>query len=136
MTLRKARPLSVDPVIVKENRVLLVKKRFAPHKGYWALPGGFVEKGETLKEAVAREAREETGLEVRPVNMIGVYDDPKRDPRGVVSAAYLCDVVSGEMKTSRETSEVRFFGFEEIPKKLAADHSKIISDTLKIIRWW
>ncbi len=130
------RALAVDTVIVKGNKILLVRRRYPPFRGYWALPGGFVEKGETMKQAAVREAREETGLEIRPVNMIGVYDDPKRDPRGTVSAAYLCDVAGGKIRTSQETSGIRFFGFDEIPDKLAADHSKIIHDTLKIIRWW
>jgi 8-oxo-dGTP diphosphatase len=136
MPLSRARPLAVDAIIIKDNRILLIRRAHPPFKGEWALPGGFVEKGETLKEAVAREAKEETGLEVRPVNMIGVYDDPGRDPRGAVSAAYMCEVVSGEAGPSDESLEARFFSITEIPEGLAADHSRIVQDTLKLVRWW
>jgi len=108
----------------------LVKRRFQPYKDYWAFPGGIVEYGETVENAAIREAKEETGLDVRIERLIGVYSDPKRDPRGhYVSVCFLCEPVGGTLKTSDETKEVKAVTKEElIPIKLAFDHRKILDD--------
>src|SRR5215203_2202919 len=86
--------IMVDVVVPsEEGRILLIRRGTEPYEGYWALPGGFVEVGETLEEAAAREAEEETGLEIEIVRLIGVYSDPDRDPRGHnVSCVYLARV--------------------------------------------
>src|ERR671916_789742 len=83
--------LMVDVVVPsEEGQVLLIRRASDPYEGQWALPGGFVEVGETLEDAAVREAGEETGLEVEVVRLVGVYSDPARDPRGHnVSCAYL-----------------------------------------------
>jgi 8-oxo-dGTP diphosphatase len=132
--------LVVDAVVIKNKEILLVrreKKPFEPFEGYWALPGGFVETGEILKKAVAREVLEETGLKVSPQKIIGVYDDPKRDTRGhMVSVVFLCSVKGGKLKPQpEEVSGARFFTIPEIRKlKIAFDHRKIINDALKMRR--
>ncbi|MCX6814049.1 MAG: NUDIX hydrolase [Candidatus Aenigmarchaeota archaeon] len=132
--------LVVDAVVIKNKEILLVrreKKPFEPFEGYWALPGGFVERGEILKKAVSREVLEETGIKVTPRKIIGIYDDPKRDPRGhMVSAVFLCTPKGGKLKPQKEeVKEIRFFPVTEIRKlKIAFDHRKIINDALKLQR--
>ena len=124
--------LTVDPLIVtKGNEVVLVKRKFNPFRGHYALPGGFVEYGEKVEEACVREALEETGLKVRIEKIAGVYSDPKRDPRGhVISIVFLCRQVGGKLaKETRETREVKAFARHELKKlKLAFDHGKILKD--------
>ena len=72
---------TVDIVILKENDLLLIRRGREPFRGKWALPGGFIEYGETAEEAAVREAAEETGLTVELEGILGVYSDPNRDPR-------------------------------------------------------
>jgi len=124
--------LAVDAVIVtRDKKVVLVKRKFFPFIGSYALPGGFVEYGETIEKACVREAFEETGLKVKIVRLLGVYSDPKRDPRGhTVSPVFLCRPVAGELKeSSGESYDVRAFGRGELRKmKLAFDHGKILKD--------
>ena len=88
--------LTIDAVVIKNKKILLVKRKRRALIGYWALPGGFVERGETLKGAVSKEVLEETGIKVAAGKIIGIYDDPKRDPGGhTVSVAFLCYVIGG-----------------------------------------
>ena len=84
------RPVAADSVILKENQVLLIKRGHEPFKDMWALPGGFIEDLESAEEACIREAKEETGLDVKIKKMVGVYSDPERDPRKVISIVFLC----------------------------------------------
>ena len=129
--------LAIDAVVIKNKKILLMKRKNEPFKDYWAIPGGFVEMGETLMKAVKREALEETGLKVSPKKIIGVYDNPKRDSRGhVVSVAFLCRPMGGKLRPQeQEVSDVRFFSVPEIRKlKIAFDHRKIINDAMKMRR--
>ncbi len=122
--------LMVDVVVPsEEGRVLLIRRGSDPYEGYWALPGGFVEVGETLEAAAAREAEEETGLRVEVVRLVGVYSDPDRDPRGHnVSCAYLARVREGEPSAATDAAEVSFLDPSTV--ELAFDHEKIIADAL------
>ncbi len=122
--------LMVDVVVPsEEGRILLIRRATDPYEGYWALPGGFVEVGETLEDAAAREAEEETGLEVEVVRLVGVYSDPDRDPRGHnVSCAYLARVREGEPSAASDAAEVSFLDPSEVD--LAFDHERIIADAL------
>lgn len=129
--MKKSIVLTADPIIITDDeKVVLVKRNFDPYKDHWALPGGIVEYGETVEDAVVREAKEETGLDIKPEKLAGVYSDPGRDPRGhFVSVCFLSKVVGGEMGISEETGEVRAFSRKELKSaKLAFDHEKILRD--------
>ncbi|MHC1636266.1 MAG: NUDIX domain-containing protein, partial [Candidatus Methanospirareceae archaeon] len=78
--MRRNPVLTVDVVIKKDEGYVFIKRKKEPYKGWWAIPGGIVEYGETVEEAARREAKEETGLDVRLIKLIGVYSDPSRDP--------------------------------------------------------
>ena len=121
--------LMVDVVIPSERGVVLIRRASEPFAGQWALPGGFVELGETVEEAAAREAAEETGLAVEVARLIGVYSEPERDPRGHnVSVAFLVRVLSGELAAATDASEVSVLNPSSV--ELAFDHRRIIDDAL------
>lgn len=126
------RPTTVDAVVVDGGRVLLVKRRFDPFKGRWALPGGFVEEGETVENAAKREAFEETGIKVKLVKFVGVYSDPKRDSRGTISVAFLAKPLSKKIKGDVEVEDVKWFSLDELPS-IAFDHAKIIEDARRML---
>ncbi|MGB9978698.1 NUDIX domain-containing protein [Methanobacterium sp.] len=115
--------------------VVLIKRKYDPYKGSWALPGGFVEWGETVESAVVREVKEETGLEVDIIKLVGVYSDPKRDPRGhTVTVCYLTRKVKGNLKADTDASIAQYFKKDEILKlKLAFDHDIILKDAFKLL---
>jgi len=122
--------LMVDVVIPSERGVVLIRRASEPFAGQWALPGGFVELGETVEEAAAREAAEETGLAVEVARLIGVYSEPERDPRGHnVSVAFLVRVLSGELAAATDASEVSVLDPSSV--ELAFDHRRIIDDALR-----
>ncbi len=122
--------LMVDVVVPsEEGRILLIRRASDPYEGQWALPGGFVEVGETVEQAARREAAEETGLAVELARLVGVYSDPERDPRGHnVSVAFLARVLSGDLVAATDASEVAVLDPSSV--ELAFDHRKIIEDAL------
>ena len=120
--------LTVDGIVLFKDGIVLVKRGRDPFKGYYALPGGIVEYGERVEDAVLREVKEETGLECEIVDLVGVYSDPDRDPRGhFVTICYLLKVKGGKFKAGSYADEVKVFKLDELPK-LAFDHSKILKD--------
>ncbi len=119
--------LTVDALIIYERKIVLIRRRNPPYQGWYALPGGFVEVGETVEQAVVREAKEETGLEIELQKLLGVYSEPERDPRGhTVSVCFLAKG-SGNLKAGSDAKDTGLFGIHEIPK-LAFDHNKIIEE--------
>jgi len=120
------RPVAADALIVREGKIVLVKRGREPFEGKWALPGGFVDSGESVEEACVREAKEETGLDVRVKELVGVFSNPRRDPRGTVGIAFLCEAMGGEMKGGDDAREAAWFPLEELPE-LAFDHKEIIN---------
>ncbi|WP_462272345.1 NUDIX domain-containing protein [Methanohalophilus sp.] len=119
--------LTVDGVIILNGKIVLIKRKNEPYRGSFALPGGFVEIGETTEEAVKREVMEETGLLIEILKLVGVYSDPSRDPRGhTVSVAYLA-VGKGEPKADTDAAEVGCFESNNLPE-LAFDHQRILND--------
>ncbi len=127
--------LTVDGIVNVQNEkgefdgIVLIERKYPP-VGF-ALPGGFVEVGETVEEAVVREMKEETGLDVVLLRQFRVYSDPNRDPRfHTVSVVFEC-VARGEPKGSDDAKVARVFRYDEIPmEKLVFDHSKILRDYL------
>jgi 8-oxo-dGTP diphosphatase len=121
--------LMVDVVIPSERGVVLIRRGSEPFKGKWALPGGFVEVGETVEEAADRETAEETSLVVEVARLVGVYSDPERDPRGHnVSVAFLVRVLGGELAPATDAAEVAVLDPASV--ELAFDHRRIIEDAL------
>ena len=124
--------LSVDCIVFdRDDRLLLIKRGNPPFKGRYALPGGFVDVGETVEDAALRELREETGIDGKVLRLIGVYSDPKRDPRGhTVSAAFLIKPRSAKVVSGDDAASAEFVSdWREL--KLAFDHGKILADALK-----
>ena len=119
--------LTVDALILYDAKIVLIKRLNPPYKDQFALPGGFVEVGETVEAAALREAKEETGLEIELIKLLGVYSEPSRDPRGhTVTVCFLARGF-GKLKAGSDAKDIRLFGFNEIPK-LAFDHNKIIEN--------
>ncbi|MGC1122668.1 MAG: NUDIX hydrolase [Candidatus Methanofastidiosia archaeon] len=124
--------VTVDGVIINGERILLIKRGYDPFKGFWALPGGFVEYGETTEHAAVRETEEETGLRCEINRLVGVYSAPDRDPRGhTISIAYVMSVREGEMKAGDDAAAAAWHNVSELPEKIAFDHFNIIRDALK-----
>lgn len=119
--------LAVDAIIVLQEGIVLIRRDRPPYEGCYALPGGFVEPGESVEEAVCREAREETGLELELLGLVGVYSRPDRDPRGhVVSLCYLARG-RGELRSGSDARSAEVFGIDELPP-LAFDHDQMMRD--------
>jgi len=123
--------LTVDGAILKNKKILLIRRKNPPFRNRWALPGGFVDYGEKVEDAVVREVEEETGLKTKIKELIGVYSDPKRDPRGhTVSVVYLLDMINNEINSGDDASDAKFFHLDDLPD-LSFDHKKIINDIVR-----
>jgi mutator protein MutT len=124
--------VGVGAVIVEQNRVLLIRRGTPPLLGEWSLPGGVLECGETLREAVVREAREETGLVVETGEMLGVYErlirgDEERVRYHYVLIDFLCRPVSGDLEAGSDAADVRWFTRDELPAlNLAYDANDVV----------
>jgi len=124
--------LTVDCVVFDPGgRLLLIRRRNPPFRGQYALPGGYVEYGETTESAASRELAEETGLVAVNLSLVGVYSDPHRDPRGhLVSIAYWIDVASHDPHAGDDAADVEFVAnWEDLD--LAFDHRKIVDDAVR-----
>ena len=129
-------PLLATDVIVRlwdgdTFKGIVLIERMNPPLGL-AIPGGFVEVGERVEDAAVREMKEEIGLEVKLVGLLGVYSDPNRDPRAhVVSVVWVGDA-HGEPKAGSDAKKVKVYKLEEIPlDRLVFDHAQIIKDFLR-----
>lgn len=134
--------LTVDAVLLKGREVLLIRRGRDPFRGSWAIPGGFVDVGERVEDAARRELVEETGLRGDIVDLLGVWSDPARDPRGhTVSVVFVCkiggivDVRDTPMRVAErsrpaghdgdDAGEARWFPLDALPD-VAFDHADIL----------
>ncbi|AGW14060.1 NUDIX domain-containing protein [Megalodesulfovibrio gigas] len=126
---------TVDVVIYDPARGVLLIERKNPPPG-WALPGGFVDEGETVEAAAIREAREETGLDVVLTGLLGVYSDPARDPRKhTMSTVFIGQAVDpGAFAAGDDAGAARFFPLGAWPEVVAFDHRQILEDFRALLR--
>ncbi len=121
-----------------EDKILLIKRNTVPFKGYWGLPGGRMDPGETIEQTVVRECKEETGLDVAVVKKIGEYvekgikDDVDYE---YYPTCFLVKVVGGEMKRQEsEIQDIKVFSLKELPEPLGFEHDKMITDYLRLTK--
>lgn len=123
---------TVDVVIqLAGDRVVLIRRQNPPHG--WALPGGFVDEGERLDRAAAREAREETGLDVRLDEQFHTYSDPRRDPRRHTLSTVFLGRAEGEPRGGDDAAEARAFPWDGLPADIVFDHREILADVRRYL---
>jgi ADP-ribose pyrophosphatase YjhB (NUDIX family) len=133
---RYRNPIPAVDIIIEfqEKGLILIERQKPPHG--WALPGGFVEYRESLEEAAVREAKEETGLEVRLLGQLHSYSDPKRDPRQHVITTVFVARGRGTPQAASDAQSLAIFSPENLPDHLAFDHGLILQDYLKVRQEW
>jgi len=125
-------PVPTVDIIIEIQRedgkegIVLIKRKNPPHG--WAIPGGFVDYGESLEEAAVREAKEETSLDVQLKKQLHTYSDPDRDPRQHTISTVFVASARGRPKAEDDAQEIGIFTKEEINFSLAFDHNKILTD--------
>ncbi|MCP4133520.1 MAG: NUDIX hydrolase [bacterium] len=117
---------TADILIEIDGKIVLIKRKNPPHG--WAIPGGFVDYGESLEAAAVREAYEETSLNVSLVRQFHTYSDPSRDPRQHTLTTVFIATAEGEPVAADDAQEVGLFSREDLPKDLAFDHAEILED--------
>ncbi len=126
--------LTADIFIFDDDlNFILIKRGNDPYKDCWALPGGFVEYGESVETAAIREAKEETSIDVELIDLVNVYSKPDRDPRGhTVTVAYIAKGDFDTRKADDDAKDINVFNARELDEiELAFDHEQIIKDCIK-----
>ena len=124
--------IAADVIIEYGEGIVLIERKNEPHG--WAIPGGFVDVGESLERAAVREALEETSLHVELREMLYVYGKPGRDPRGhTVTVVYIGEG-TGRLKAADDAKGARVFTYETLPDHIAFDHREIIADYFTLIQ--
>ena len=124
---------TVDIIIEKNDKIVLIRRKNEPFKGKLAMPGGFVNEGELIEDRAIKEAEEETSLNVKLKEILGVYSIPNRDPRGhLMTTVFVAKPISGKVKGGDDASYAAWFKIDKkILNELSFDHKKIITDYLK-----
>lgn len=117
---------TVDVIIEITDGIILVNRKNPPPG--WAIPGGFVDYGESLEDAVQREAKEETGLDIQLIRQFHTYSDPERDPRHHTVSTIFIAKAEGKPKAGDDAKEVGIFTKHTLPKDIAFDHRQILED--------
>jgi len=117
---------TVDIIIEITDKIVLIKRRNPPYG--WALPGGFVDYGESVEMAAQREAREETGLELTELQQFHCYSDPRRDPRRHTISVVFIARASGEPRPGDDAADIGLFDQNMLPEAIAFDHRQILAD--------
>ena len=117
---------TVDIIIEVEGGIVLIERKNPPHG--WAIPGGFVDYGETVEAAAIREAKEETGLDVELTVLLGVYSDPSRDPRHHTISTVFVAAATGQPVADDDAADAGVFTEDTLPDDIAFDHSGILAD--------
>ncbi len=134
--------ITVDAIVFGYSRekgvsILLIKRKYDPFKGSWAIPGGFVLEEESLEEAVARELYEETGVKINYLEQLYTFGKPERDPRKrIITVAYFGLVKANQfekLKATTDAEEAEWFNFNKLPQ-LAFDHQKILNVAIERLR--
>ena len=130
--------VTADAVLFAEKDgqmyVLLIQRGNDPYKGYWAFPGGFLEMDETVARCAERELEEETGILMTSMQLVGIYSDVERDPRGrVITAAYTAMTTMPEAIAADDAAAAKWWPLNALPK-LAFDHDKILADGMKVLK--
>jgi 8-oxo-dGTP diphosphatase len=130
---RPVTPLLTADIIIEladrpERPIVLIERKYPPYG--WAIPGGFVDVGETVERAAVREAREETSLYVRLITLLGCYSDPARDDRGHTASVVYVAEATGEPCAQDDARTLRVFSPDDLPHPLAFDHGRILGDYL------
>ena len=137
MTKYKSPSLTTDVFIYNNKKeFILIKRKNNPYKNYWALPGGFVEYGETVENAAIREAKEETNIDVKIKHLINVYSDPNRDSRGhTVTVAYTATGDFEKADANDDACDIGIYTIDDLKNlEIAFDHLKIIKDAFELIK--
>ncbi len=118
--------ITVDIIIEINSGIILIKRKNPPHG--WAIPGGFVDYGESLEDCARREAKEETGLDINLLRQFHTYSDPSRDPRHHTVSTIFIATATGKPKAGDDAKEAVVFTRESLPDDIAFDHRRILDD--------
>ncbi|UCG79480.1 MAG: NUDIX hydrolase [Nitrospirota bacterium] len=124
-------PYPTADVIIqnRKRQILLINRKYPPYG--WALPGGFVDYGESLEDAAVREAKEETGLDIKVTRQFHTYSSPDRDERFHTITTVFIAVADGEPHAADDASDAAFHDIDDLPDNMAFDHRDIIDDFIK-----
>ena len=130
--------VTADAVLIAEKEgqmyVLLIQRGNEPYKGYWAFPGGFLNMNETVARCAERELKEETGIVLSGMQLVGVYSDVERDPRGrVITAAYTAMTAMPEACAADDAAAAKWWPLNALPE-LAFDHDVILEDAKRVLK--
>lgn len=123
--------VTADGLVIKNDKILLIRRGNEPFKDMYALPGGFLEYGETMEDCVVREVKEETGITAEILQLCGVFSSPDRDPRGhFVTAVYHMRPTGGKLRAGDDAAQAKWFDLDALPE-MAFDHADIVNDFIR-----